>query len=61
MSEKEICHHCIGRGIVDCACNNPKRPEPCDRCHGTGTFTCRTCKGSGYLQDGRPAKREDAR
>jgi DnaJ-class molecular chaperone len=61
MSEKEICHRCIGRGVVDCTCSNPRIPTPCDRCHGTGVFTCRTCNGSGYLQGGRPAPRDDDR
>lgn len=53
MTDKHVCHVCYGRGTVDCSCSNPGKPEPCDRCRGTGTFTCPECKGSGYLKGGR--------
>jgi len=53
MSYTTKCPVCNGAGKETCGCVTNGRPNKfCDRCGGRGSFTCKSCKGSGTVYVG---------
>lgn len=48
-NEKQVCHHCQGRGHSICTTCQGQKSVPCGKCSGSGKENCKTCAATGSL------------